>query len=346
MNRKFKFVIIVFLLIVASVLGYFSLKINQQEPTSPAQKTTYHLLSPPDLELISIFTKPGLKEIEPVFNDLPEKLLVYRIEPALINIDQAEKIATTFDFTEEQLDQEENQEYRWISQQKALIVSPREARIKYVVDLLNFPGLLQAGKLPSPSQDQERIVSFLTENIVTPLPSTELKLRNWHYLRIRGPQFEETTPEKAQLIKFNFDLILNGYPIITNSPQEGLVSVIVGPEFKIYQLHYQIPFAETSQNDDYPLKDKTEITNEILNRPQTTTLIREDHQIANISNYNQIEAINITDAKVGYFIPLEGKIQYLQPVFYFEAKGVLPETRFTTFFLIPAIKNKYLSPGL
>lgn len=346
MKRKTKFVLIAFLFLIALVLGYFSLKINPQSQDQPSGEKDYHLLSSPEIPLESIFTEPDLTKIEGQLDQLPQKMMVYQIQPARITADQAKQTASFLEFEPDSFEEKQNgTRHDWITPQKYLSVSLEKATLEYAIDLLNFPGLLKEGDLPSPSQNQDRLASFLKENIV-PLPeSVDLKLREWQYLKTRGPQFEETTSEQGRLIKFKYDLVIDDQVIINHSPKESLVSIIVGPDLEIFRIDYQAPFSTLAATEAYPLKNKTEIINEIINQPQITAIVREDHQIASTNNYLQIKTINVIDAKAGYFVPLESRAQYLQPVFYFEANGVLLETGFTTFFLIPAIKNQYLSPG-
>ena len=300
-----------------------------------------------EIPLKSIFVKPVLTETENQLNQLSEEMMVYRIELAQITVNQAKEAASFLGFEPDSFEEKQNgSRYDWITPQKYLSVSLEKATLEYAIDLLSFPELLKKGDLPSPNQSQDQLASFLKENII-PLPeSVGLKLREWQYLKIRGPQFEETTSEQGQLIKFKYDLVVDNQVIINNSPGESLISIIVGPDLKIFRIDGQLPFSVVTATENYPLKNKAEIVNEIINQPRITAMIREDHQIASVNNYLQIKTINVIDVKTGYFVPLEGRVQYLQPVFYFEAEGTLPETSFTTFFIIPAVKDQYLSPGL
>jgi len=339
--------IIVILCFLALILAFIVITNSRRQSLTP----TENLPPVQSLEVTqkSLVAAPDTSQISSQLNQLPARLNVHQIEPAIISHQEAIDLAIKFDFHQEpQIIQGFNigPVYSWQTDQQYLTITTEKGNIDYGLDLLRQKVSL-TGKLPSQEEIIQTTNNFLEDNIL-PFPeniSHEI-IKTEYYILDSSVFTPVSSIEEAQITLVSYSLKLNGIPLCNYYGDEILLNIFIGPGPRIIKINYQKPFNRILSSLEYPLIQPNQLLETIKSRPEITSLSKGGYSIPDPFEHQQIKEISFNQIKPAYFLP-EKPTGTLQPVFLITGTGKLPDTDFTSTTIIPALDSQYylnLSP--
>jgi hypothetical protein len=334
-KSNFVFIILSFLLVL---ILFFIFKNKNQE-----QKTELPPLEKEEINQKEINSIVNTSILERDFEIFPEKANVYKTKESTISQTKASSFAEELGFNQAPFisqDVEFGLIYTWTVLEKNLNIYPQKGYFLYTVDLLNFPDL-NIGNLNPINDVEQSADDFVFSKIVKDSQTLKPTKKESFYIKKSGPLFLEATQEQAEFIQVNYDFKIETLRIVKEDPKKHALSLIIGPQNRIFKIEYFSPPEDISIIESYPLKSKKEVLEEITTRPKISLLEIEEKPMTIPSDLENILAISYQKIELVYL--QNPKNNYLYPLFLItgEAKLKTGENA-KTYLYLSAIKEEFL----
>ena len=343
MKNIFKFlkskIIFISLAALSTIVVFFWFS---NKDSLPAEKELASL-SPEKIVQKSVDSIVDVSALKTNFPDFADSIAVYQIGEFVFTQSKALELAENLGFSQAPLmsqDIELGLTYSWSSLENSLTIRPTQGELLYSLDLLNFPNLIK-GNL-SNIQDIEQIVdSFIFSKIITNSGALSPKKVNSFYIKTSGPQFVKAERAEAELIQSDYQFEIDGLEILRERLNDYSLSLIIGPENRIVRLEYFAPPAKLDIIDQYPLKTKDVVLEEITSRPKISFLEIEKKPMIVPSDLEDIAVIKYEEIKLAYLHQTSSN--QLLPVYFVSGTAKLKNQENAKVYLyISAVEEKFI----
>jgi len=338
-----KYWLFILLATMATILAGFYFRNKISPPRAPEKLLS---LPVPTIKSYPISVYPNISQLQEKFPSFDQKVTVYQLTPPSFSDQKAVSIGERFGFftppTVTSVDG--GVSYSWVTEENSLAINLRRGEINYSLNILEYPEFIE-GELPLLSGVEEKAKSFIEEGEFSPPEGVELKTKNIFYVKNYFPYFDKVDEgEEADLIQVDLEYQVNGNKIMTTGDYPPVISIIIGPEFKIAIFNYYFLSNKIEPlKDFYPLKTKAEVLKAIKTNPKISYLSLDEVDNPTSEDYNQLITNLIFENIELVYLKYDPLQIYLQPVFLITGKATLKDGQGGEVGLyLPAISDKYL----
>jgi len=336
--------LIILLATIATILAGFYFRNKISPPKTPEKLLS---LSAPTIKSYPISVSLNISQLQEKFPSFDQKVTIYQLTPSSFSDEKAILIGKKFGFSTPPTvltSPEGGVSYGWVNEENSLSINLRRGDVNYSLNILEHPEFT-GGELPLLSGVEEKAKSFIEASEFSPPEGVELKTKNIFYVKNYFPYFDKVDKgEGADLIQVDFEYQLNGNKIITSGDYPPVISIIIGPEFKIVIFNYYFLSNKIEPlKDFYPLKTKDEVLKDIKTNPKISYLSLNEVDNPTSEDYNQLITNLIFENIELVYYKYDPLQTYLQPVFLITGKAILKDGQEGEVgFYLPAIKEEYL----
>ncbi len=197
--------------------------------------------------------------------------------------------------------------YLWSQEGETLVISEDASSLSYRVDLKSNPETLRGSFLPNFEQAAAIVERTLEEfgdvsGLLTYDPTKNKALK------VGVEYVNETALEQAELVEIHLVAKVDDYSVYLGSgPEQDPVLAWVGRDGKLLRLEYHPLGALGEKISDYPLKNPTEILQDLDSGKGVVVS-------SNLEGGEEIVSITITKTDLGYLLP-QPEATIIQPIF-------------------------------
>lgn len=327
--------LVILLAAAAALLGFFWFSIRSQPQTTPPS-VPQGVLERPGLPGEQI--NPGAQiniNVSPPQEQKTPLLLVSKTSP--FTESETASFANKLGFSGQAFIAEDvsvGKTYNWSSRDEFLIVVPRENKIVYGQDLLLFPPP-KTGVLPQPTSAENQLLAF-ARNLGLSIPSTTNQA-GVRYLSLAGPEPLLVSQQTADALEVSLVPQFEGKDLTLGGADFTMVVGWFDKNGNLVRLDWENPIDSISAEEEYQLKNLTEIRETVLQKGRVVVL-EDGLPIARAGN--SLRTATINQVKIVYLVPSQGSLSH--PVYVLFGQGRLSDGRSVEVeIFLPAIKEEF-----